>query len=242
MRDYSIAVVGEDRGLRTQLTGMVAKVVKPGCRIVCNMSDINGLLEVMRRGVRMDVLFVGMKVGRDAAACLGAVRDIKELCPWCQVILYSDRPEDAMAAYGVNHAYFLLAPFETRYVDSAFREATRLLRENSECPFGLKIGSSLVKLRPSQILYAESNRHKVSLHVRGGRKLDAYLRLVQLTEVLPGNFVQIHKSFLVNMEHVTCFGVDSVEMTDGAIIPVSQSRRKQVREAFSSSCLFVKGV
>jgi two-component system LytT family response regulator len=47
----------------------------------------------------------------------------------------------------------------------------------------------------------------------------------QIGEYLPKNFIQIHRSYVVNMKHVASVERTQVTLYDGSILPVSDTRR-----------------
>lgn len=51
---------------------------------------------------------------------------------------------------------------------------------------------------------------------------------------LPASFIQCHKSFLVNMDHVKELKADSAVLSSNQVVSVSQKRRKFMREAVFS--------
>lgn len=88
-------------------------------------------------------------------------------------------------------------------------------------------------VEPSRISYIESDRRKVRIHA-GAEEIEAYASLSDLAAELPASFIQCHKSFLVNMDHVKELKADSVVLSSNQVVPVSQKRRKFVREAVFS--------
>jgi DNA-binding LytR/AlgR family response regulator len=53
-----------------------------------------------------------------------------------------------------------------------------------------------------------------------------------------GTFAQPHKSFLVNMRHITNIKNYTITMNDGSMIPLSQKKSREFRKAYKS---YVKG-
>lgn len=241
MRGINIAVVGFDDAECKDLSDLISGQLTAGAHLVLNLSSPHRLIPALESGIHVDVLYLSMGDEPYPAMALDLARSVVRTFPWVQIVFWSSHADHIMQAYAVPHSFFLLRPFTEQFVERFLEESFRRLRDEGDRPFGLKIGSSMAKLRPSQVLYAESNRHKVLVHMCGGHELEAYLRLAQLAEFLPQSFVQIHKSFLVNMNHAVSFDAKGVEMADGAVIPVSQSRRKEVRDAFAQSCSFVRG-
>ena len=97
------------------------------------------------------------------------------------------------------------------------------LEADSSKPLSVRLGSRVVLVEPSRISYIESDRRKVRIHA-GAEEIEAYASLSDLAAELPASFIQCHKSFLVN----------SVVLSSNQVVPVSQKRRKFVREAVFS--------
>ena len=70
-----------------------------------------------------------------------------------------------------------------------------------------------------------------------GRELLAYAALSDLEQQLPGSFVRCHKSYLANMEHVRTSCRETLTMTTGATVPVSQRQYRAVRDALAATAL-----
>ena len=51
-------------------------------------------------------------------------------------------------------------------------------------------------------------------------------------ELKSDNFFFIHKSYLINVSFVKVFKYERMVMADDAELPISQSRRKKIREQF----------
>ena len=89
----------------------------------------------------------------------------------------------------------------------------------------------------SKIEYIESAARKLELHLADGELLQSlFIRtsfeeeVRELTE--HGNFLQIHKSFLVNLDYVKQLTADSVIMNSGAQLPVSRAKAPKVKREY----------
>ena len=94
----------------------------------------------------------------------------------------------------------------------------------------VRFGGKVVLVAPEQISYIESDRRKVHIHV-GAEDIETYASLSDIAAELPASFIQCHKSFLVNMDCIRELKGDSVMLASNQAVPVSQKRRKLVREA-----------
>ncbi len=85
----------------------------------------------------------------------------------------------------------------------------------------------VTRIRTGDILYAEAMQNYCRIHTTGASYLPL-LPLSQLLDSLPQeDFVQIHRSYLVNLQRVD--GVDGNQLRIGnQLLPVSRSRREAV--------------
>ena len=87
--------------------------------------------------------------------------------------------------------------------------------------FFVKCGDSLEKVVYSELLYVEAMMNYIVLHTTS-RKLIVYLTLKGLLAQLPASdFVQVHKSFIVNREMVSSIRGNVLQL-GAATVPVSQ--------------------
>lgn len=84
----------------------------------------------------------------------------------------------------------------------------------------------------SEIIYIESNLHKLCFETTGG-KLYQYNTLDDLEKTVSAfNFIRCHQSFLVNAEHIEKIKSYIIYLTDGTEIPVAKSRYSYVKKIF----------
>lgn len=65
----------------------------------------------------------------------------------------------------------------------------------------LKSGKQIIKIRPNDILYCKANKEYVSI-VCLNESILIYRRMKQLEEQLPANFIRIHNSYIINLDHL----------------------------------------
>lgn len=133
--------------------------------------------------------------------------------------------------YKTPHVFFLLKPVTAERMTQALEAALLQLKNIAEKPLRLRVGQDEVVIEPHTIRYVESHRRQLHIHTVNG-ELVTYLRLDTLENMLPSSFVRCHKSYLANLDYVTRYRVNELELNDGSIIPVSQSRRATVRDWF----------
>ncbi len=95
--------------------------------------------------------------------------------------------------------------------------------------FFIKCDGKIERIRFDELLYVESMQNYVSLQTER-RKFTTLLTLKNTLAELPTNaFMQIHKSFIVNLEKVQTLGDGHIKIKD-RLIPISRSRLAEVTQ------------
>lgn len=63
---------------------------------------------------------------------------------------------------------------------------------------------------------------------KGGQET-FYGKLKETAKQLPGHFVMIHQSYIVNQDFISEYSYETVKMTDGEELNISKPYRKEVR-------------
>ena len=173
--------------------------------------------------VFLDIMLLemdGVRLGRKIREELGNER--------ISIVYISSRESYAMSLFSVRPLDFLIKPVIRERLYGTLDTFLRL-RENGAGEFLYKAGKSLGRLYLDQILYFACNGKKVEIHASlGGREFYGNMREVW-SQVEGKGFLAIHKSYVVNTAYVSVYRYDSVELSDGVVIPVSQRYRKILR-------------
>ena len=132
--------------------------------------------------------------------------------------------------YRTPHACYLQKPFRQADVDEALAQAVAGLRQAGGHPVRFHLKGEERVVSPRDIIYIESNRRRVQVHLRR-ESFETYARLADLERELPPSFVRCHQSFLVNLDYVSSLGTSAIELVGGDTVPVSRRYRPGVREA-----------
>jgi DNA-binding LytR/AlgR family response regulator len=83
----------------------------------------------------------------------------------------------------------------------------------------IKVSGKLVKVFLPDILYAESMKDYIKLKTNK-ELLITHMTMKALEELLPANqFIRVHRSFMVNVQHITVIGKGEMEV-DALTIPI----------------------
>jgi DNA-binding LytR/AlgR family response regulator len=82
------------------------------------------------------------------------------------------------------------------------------------------------------INYFEGNLHKMVICMTDGQRIDVCQSLGKVKDTLPRKFIEIHKSYIINPDHVDEFSTSKVRMKNGIEIPVSRSKSRIAKATF----------
>lgn len=140
---------------------------------------------------------------------------------------YLERVKDI---FQVNPLYFLTKPVELKYLKDALYKAIDTLEEESTNTLMIRQKSGSKKIhvfKIRDIYYIESDMRLIHVHEASAAK-SLYMKLDEIERDLTENFVRCHQSYIVNMDKVMKVSNESVVLFNGANIPISRSKRKDV--------------
>ena len=146
-----------------------------------------------------------------------------------KVIFTTAYSEYAVESYEIQAVDYLVKPISlerfTKSISRVLSLKTTIIKKENEVVF-VKSGFETFKLDKAAILYLEKEGNYMNYHCRNQSVL-ARETIQEAFEKLPDNFIQTHKSFIVNLENVTSF--TNNELTIGKEkIPLSETYKNEV--------------
>ena len=134
-----------------------------------------------------------------------------------------------------SHAFdFLLKPWTDAQLLSCLMAVQRDRKEAESGHFlSVELGTRTLQLKEESILYFSKDNTTVAAHYPIGETFEWRESLEALkTRLAPGMFVQCHKSYIVNRQHVREFlwAEDKVILDNGEELPLSRRRAKGLKE------------
>lgn len=146
-----------------------------------------------------------------------------------QIVYISGREDYAMDLFEVRPLNFLIKPVSKIKVEAAVNKAIKILGESKHF-YEYKNGNVNFSVPVGDILYFESDGRKVNIILMDDVKV-FYGKLSEVEDKLRSqDFIMIHKSYLINFNHVVEYTYDYVKMSNKETLTISQNNRKAVRE------------
>lgn len=163
----------------------------------------------------LDVVMDGMS-GMDLAAAL------RKFGNRTAIIFISSNREMAMQGYEVSAARYLAKPVQP----ARLQEALLFCCKNCEKKeILLPTSRGQRRISYSDVVYAEAAERMTKLFLTHGREETVNMKFSDLEAMLPERqFVLSHRSYLVNLEYVSYVRSRELELSTGAVLPVSRYR------------------
>jgi two-component system, LytTR family, response regulator len=255
-----VVVVDDEELARRRLAEMVR--AEPGVQVVAECAGGRDAAEQIL-ALRPDVVLLDVQMPEvDGFGVLERVGPARMPL----VVFVTAFHEHAVRAFEVNAVDYLLKPFDARRVRHALHRAAErlsherdgaaparmeaLLRQwrDERAPAGARTrfmvpdGSGFVMVETADIRWIGAEDHYLRLHLPDGSRLVRGTLAAAQEALDPARFVRIHRSTLVNLEHVArvrpWFAGDAIlTLRDGAELKVSRT----YRAAFAERCGFLAG-
>lgn len=225
-----IAICDDENIVCSQIEEIILKYAKVTHRniSISIFSDGNRLCDILEKGEFYDLIFLDIEMSEiDGITAGEIIRNIFDN-QVTHIIYISWKEHYCMQLFKLRPTDFLLKPISEDEIIKEINLVEKLMHRNNQI-FTYKKGHELIKTPLKNILYFESINKTISIVSTNGTdvfydKIDNVFNMVQ-----KHRFLRIHQSYVVNYVHIARFGYEKVKMTDGKILPISQSKRKEIR-------------
>lgn len=152
------------------------------------------------------------------------------------IIFITNHKELMQNAFEVNAFHFLTKPIDPEKAKQVFLKAIYSLRLNKTV-FQYKVRKAVKSVFYDQIIVFESYKRKITIYT-DHEELVFYGSLNEIIgEVNPQVFVQVHKSYIVNMNYIQYMEREAIIMSNGIRICITKKYHKSFNEAYNSFIL-----
>lgn len=186
------------------------------------------LVEHLKKGYAYDVLFLDIEMKGLSGIDVGKWLRKKHQDQHTKVIYISWEQSYAMELFQIRPVDFLIKPIKKEVLKPLVIELVSMLEADNQW-FYYMTKHVTNKVLTKDILYFESENRVIRIITTEG-VITFYGKLSEvLTKVNRNLFWHVHKSYIINYKQVELFEYDRVLMNGGGIIPISQSKRKDIR-------------
>ncbi|NJL14355.1 MAG: response regulator transcription factor [Microscillaceae bacterium] len=188
----------------------------------------------------VDLLFLDIQMPQ-----ITGLEFIKTLAQAPKVIFTTAHREFAVESYELNALDYLMKPISFERFLVAVRKALPdtdrtpstppLVSSLREAFIYIKADNKVFKTRLDEILYVESFNDYIVVRLTQGEALTSYQSLAHLEKSLPtGMFLRIHRSYLINLEHLRAFSATNVHIGEEEL-PIGRTYKEEVLKVLKIS-------
>ena len=191
--------------------------------------DGEELVKEVEKGKRFDIIYLDVRMrNMDGLEAANKIRKIDRTVQMVYVTYYDRCMKETFRAAPIG---FITKPIERKEFEETFYYALKLVEEQ-DAYYRFRYMKSDYKVAIRDILYVESKLRVAEIILQDGC-LKEYRALNEIEKSLTqnkGRFLRIHKSYLVNYQHIIRMGYEEVEMPKGIILPLSRTYKNAVDE------------
>ncbi len=157
---------------------------------------------------------------------------VKGLTEPPMVVFTTAYAEYAVESYKVRAVDYLLKPYS--FVDfqraAGYLQQQHQQKENlqvvneNDCLF-LKVDYRYVRVQPKDIVYIEGMNEYLKVHLVSGDPLLVHTSFKQMNGHLPDNFLQVHRSYVINVNYISEVERSVVLLENGKRISISDGNK-----------------
>jgi DNA-binding LytR/AlgR family response regulator len=196
-------------------------------------NDSASIRQQLSKGKDTDLFIVDIDIPE-----LDLFNFIKYLNNTPKIILISGNVQDAVKAFDSNAVDYILKPVTySRFIRAVDKALKFLPKKESkhvvENEIFIKKGSTLVKLRLTDLVYIEALENYITLNTKD-EKFTIHFTMKAFEEQLAsGVFIRVHRSFIVNKSTIQAVKEDSLDLVLGdkvKNIPIGNSYREAIMQ------------
>ena len=209
-----IAVCDDDRAIREELFRLIQKQVSEA-----DIMEYQSGEELINARGNFDIYFLDIEMGEVSGMDIARrIREQEDNGRQRSIIIFVTGYREYMeAAFDVNAFHYLIKPIDTEKFSEVFHRAWKevsVFREQTKKYIMVKSYGTQRKLLLKDIYYIESGNKKVIFHTTDGT-LEVYGKMDELENRLGNTFYRCHRCYLVNMEKISAYSGDHIQVTNG---------------------------
>ena len=198
-------------------------------------SDPSSLFEKIKGGEQADVYLLDMIMSEKTGIDIGTqLRD-----RGCEnaIIYITSSLDYALDAYHVHAMRYLLKPLKRNDLFEALDHALAHMNVKSDPMYLVKTKDGLIHVPHSHIEYIENVSRMLDIHLINGERITSIFIRSSFDEKIEPlleskAFLQVHKSFVVNLNCIKRLGTNHVIMDSGDKLPVSKAKNAAVKKEY----------
>ena len=218
----------------TSLTQEWAKATKTTVNI-SGFASAEAFLFKYEEDKNFDILLLDIQMkAMDGIALAERIRENNDSV---QIVFITGFPDYISRGYDVSALHYLIKPVEKEKLFEVLSKAVENLKKEEKFIL-LSVDNESFKINLKDIIYVEAFGHSSCVACENGEH-NVKLPISDIAKILDESFVQCHRSYIANIQHISRITKTDVVFDNGKSIPVSRRMYNDVNMAFIN---FYRGI
>lgn len=187
------------------------------------------LLKCIADNEKLDLLFLDICLQKTLGYEIGNKLRNNSDNEAMQIVYVSIEADYAMKLFESRPLNFLIKPIESQQLHAVLKEYKRLF-DRDKSFFLYHARKQEHHIDANRIIYLESAGKMIDIVTENGRESYRGKLSETLSQLDTTTFCTVHKSYIVNLNYIDAYHFKNVVMSNGTTIPISQSRRMEIRQ------------
>lgn len=174
---------------------------------------------------KCDILFIDIRL--DNTNGIELIKENGIYLKGTKLIYITGYDEYIEDVFETELVYLIKKPLNEEKVEKAYLKAIEKFNKENKV-IVVKTLKETRKVKINEIYYIESDARLVNIYLKN-EVLVSYGKLSDMEEILKGNFLRTHKSYLVNLERVKSYKHNQVILDNGKVVPISRNSISKVK-------------
>ncbi|HAE61834.1 MAG TPA: hypothetical protein DCG38_05835 [Eubacteriaceae bacterium] len=225
-----IAICEDDSKQQNEIEGYIVNMESKEPIEINKFDSGEELVKAYEAGEKFAIILLDMQlIDIDG---IQTAKTIKRLGDKSIIIIITSILEYAVEGYSIDAFDFILKPIDKEKFKNILIKAIDEIQSRKSGIYVIDTRDSILAIKLATILYIESNKRKVILHLDG--KTYVNNESISDTEERLKNdgFIRISRYYLVNVSHIEQVGVNTLILTSGEELTYSVNYRDTIKKAY----------
>lgn len=165
--------------------------------------------------------------------------EIRKINVTSQIIFLTSSKEHVFDAFDVMPLHYLIKQeLSNKKLEEVFMKAINLIKANKKNLFKYKVGHTIKCINTNKIVFFEIKNRIVTIKFIDGSTDQFYFTMKNLVnQINNNNFIQIHRSFLINAYYIKSIEGKNLICNDGTVLPISEKYLKNLKTQYTKFLL-----
>ncbi len=179
---------------------------------------------------QVDIVFLDIELKQKSG--IEIAEKIYQLDPTVKVVFVTGHEGHINDAMTVKPMYFIHKPITEANIRKAIEICQDAIDNDKQSIISFSKNSEVTVIPINQIVYIQSEKRTCHIYMKN-KSHSITSKLSDIEAKLPdGKFIRCHNRFLINMDRIEKFGLESITLFNGETIPISQKKYSEAKRKF----------